>query len=45
MIVADPQFVCDAVTGADGCFHLAAIASVERISRDCLGIHRTNLTT
>jgi UDP-glucose 4-epimerase len=28
----------------DGCFHLAAIASVERGVQDWLGTHRTNLT-
>jgi UDP-glucose 4-epimerase len=42
--VADPQHVRDALAGADGCFHLAAIASVERSHRDWLGTHRTNLT-
>ncbi len=30
--------------GADGCFHLAAVASVERGNIDWLGTHRTNLT-
>jgi UDP-glucose 4-epimerase len=30
--------------GVDGCFHLAAIASVELGNRDWLGTHRTNLT-
>jgi len=30
--------------GVSGCFHLAAIASVERGNRDWLGTHRTNLT-
>jgi len=39
--VADPQLVRDALAGADGCFHLAAIASVERSHRDWLGTHRT----
>ena len=28
----------------DGCFHLAAIASVERSNLDWIGTHRTNLT-
>jgi UDP-glucose 4-epimerase len=41
--VADPQRVRDALAGADGCFHLAAIASVEQSHRDWLGTHRTNL--
>ena len=39
---------CDAVRAAmdriDGCFHLAAVASVERANRDWVGTHRTNLT-
>jgi UDP-glucose 4-epimerase len=42
--VADPALVAEAVAGADGCFHLAAVASVERGNRDWLGTHRTNLT-
>jgi UDP-glucose 4-epimerase len=33
-----------AVAGVDGCFHLAAIASVARGAEDWLGAHRTNLT-
>jgi UDP-glucose 4-epimerase len=33
-----------AMHGADGCFHLAAVASVELGNRDWLGTHRTNLT-
>jgi UDP-glucose 4-epimerase len=41
--VADPATVRRAVAGADGCFHLAAIASVELSRRDWLGTHRTNL--
>lgn len=32
------------MAGADGCFHLAAIASVERGNQDWLGTHRANLT-
>jgi UDP-glucose 4-epimerase len=36
--------VCRAVEGVAGCFHLAAIASVERGATDWLGTHRTNLT-
>jgi UDP-glucose 4-epimerase len=42
--VADLEAVSEAVRGVDGCFHLAAIASVERGVRDWLGTHRTNLT-
>jgi UDP-glucose 4-epimerase len=42
--VADPETVATAMQGADGCFHLAAIASVERGNLDWLGTHRTNLT-
>lgn len=42
--VADAALVRDAMAGAAGCFHLAAIASVERGVQDWLGTHRTNLT-
>jgi UDP-glucose 4-epimerase len=42
--VADAQAVAKAMDGVDGCFHLAAIASVELGNRDWLGTHRTNLT-
>jgi UDP-glucose 4-epimerase len=42
--VADPIAVRDALEGAAGCFHLAAIASVERGVTDWLGTHRANLT-
>jgi UDP-glucose 4-epimerase len=42
--VADPASVRDAIAGTDGCFHLAAVASVEKGNRDWLGTHRTNLT-
>jgi UDP-glucose 4-epimerase len=42
--VADPAAVRDAMAGTDGCFHLAAVASVEKGNRDWLGTHRTNLT-
>lgn len=42
--VADPGTVRDAVEGISGCFHLAAIASVERGVKDWLGTHRVNLT-
>jgi len=42
--VADPRVVLEAITGVDGCFHLAAIASVELSNRDWVRCHRTNLT-
>ncbi len=42
--VADAQAVAMAMDGIDGCFHLAAIASVELGNRDWLGTHRSNLT-
>ncbi|GIL41876.1 NAD-dependent epimerase/dehydratase family protein [Roseiterribacter gracilis] len=41
--VADDRAVARAMAGADGCFHLAAIASVERGNRDWLGTNRANL--
>jgi UDP-glucose 4-epimerase len=42
--VADSALVAAAMADADGCFHLAAVASVERGNLDWLGTHRTNLT-
>jgi UDP-glucose 4-epimerase len=42
--VADPAKVTEAMEGVDGCFHLAAVASVELGHRDWLGTHRANLT-
>ncbi len=42
--VADAAAVAEAMRGVDGCFHLAAVASVELGNRDWLGTHRTNLT-
>src|SRR5208282_72342 len=42
--IADPAAMQAAVAGVDGCFHLAAIASVARGVEDWLGSHRTNLT-
>jgi len=42
--VADAALVARTMQNADGCFHLAAVASVERGHRDWLGTHRTNLT-
>jgi UDP-glucose 4-epimerase len=42
--IADPAAMEVAVAGVDGCFHLAAIASVARGGEDWLGTHRANLT-
>lgn len=42
--VADAALVRQAMQGVDACFHLAAIASVERGVHDWLGTHRANLT-
>ncbi len=42
--VADPHIVRRALAGVDGCFHLAAIASVALSNCDWLRAHRTNLT-
>jgi UDP-glucose 4-epimerase len=42
--VADPVVVAEAMDGVDGCFHLAAIASVEKGVTDWLGTHQTNIT-
>ena len=42
--VADPKTVEAAMSGVDGCFHLAAVASVERSRQDWVGAHRTNVT-
>ena len=41
--VADQPVVRNAVEGVAGCFHLAAIASVDRGNSDWLGTHRANL--
>lgn len=41
--VADASCVRECFDGIDGCFHLAAIASVQRCNDDWLGAHRTNL--
>lgn len=41
--IADAQAVRAAMDGVDGCFHLAAIASVERGTQDWTGTHRVNL--
>jgi UDP-glucose 4-epimerase len=42
--VADAALVQHAMRGVAGCFHLAAVASVERGVQDWLGTHRANLT-
>ena len=42
--ITEPADTFRAVDGVDGCFHLAAIASVERGQRDWVGTHRVNLT-
>lgn len=42
--VADPKTVRSAMAGSEGCFHLAAIASVERGVREWLATHRVNLS-
>ncbi|MCR0985115.1 NAD-dependent epimerase/dehydratase family protein [Roseomonas populi] len=42
--VCQPMALREALAGVDGCFHLAAIASVQRGERDWLGAHRTNLS-
>ncbi len=41
---ADPACVARAMEGVDGCFHLAAIASVEKGITDWLGTHHANIT-
>jgi UDP-glucose 4-epimerase len=42
--IADPEAAMHATDGIAGCFHLAAIASVERGISDWLGTHRANQT-
>jgi UDP-glucose 4-epimerase len=42
--VADPELVNAAMADVAGCFHLAAIASVEQSTSDWFGVHRTNLS-
>ena len=41
--VSNPATVSGAMVGMDGCFHLAAIASVVRANEDWMGTHRVNL--
>lgn len=40
--VTDPRTVAEVMHDVDGCFHLAAIASVERGNLDWFGTHRVN---
>src|SRR5215831_12926239 len=42
--VTDPEAVNQAFDGIDGCFHLAAIASVERSHSEWVRPHKVNLT-
>jgi len=42
--VSDSAMVNRAMRGIDGCFHLAAIASVQRSNEDWLGTHAANQT-
>lgn len=42
--VTDPTAVSEAFEGIDGCFHLAAIASVVRSNHEWLRTHQVNLT-
>jgi UDP-glucose 4-epimerase len=42
--VTDPHAVEQAFNGIDGCYHLAAIASVVRSHRDWVRTHQVNLT-
>ena len=42
--VADPRTVAVGMAEVEGCFHLAAVASVVRSNEDWLGTHRTNLS-
>ncbi|MBV9755747.1 MAG: SDR family NAD(P)-dependent oxidoreductase [Alphaproteobacteria bacterium] len=42
--VTDPRAIRHALEGADGCFHLAGIASVERSRREWRRVHVVNVT-
>ncbi len=42
--VADEQLVKQAMSGMDGCFHLAAVASVQRGNEEWVATHKSNLT-
>jgi UDP-glucose 4-epimerase len=41
--VTDEERVRDAVNGVNGCFHLAAVASVPRCNRELAACHRVNI--
>ena len=40
--VADPELLGRGMDGVDGCFHLAAVSSVQRCTEHPLATHRTN---
>ena len=42
--ITDSKIVAHAMQNIDGCFHLAAIASVAKATEDWVGCHRANLT-
>ena len=42
--VADAALVADLMRGADGCFHLAAVASTQRSNEAWVDTHRSNLS-
>jgi UDP-glucose 4-epimerase len=42
--IRDKSLVSELMQQVDGCFHLAAIASVERSNQDWVGTHEVNLT-
>src|SRR5438874_6048492 len=42
--IVDPDVVNSSLQAVSGCFHLAAVASVERSVNDWLGSHYTNLS-
>ncbi len=42
--VADGDLVKEAMVDMEGCFHLAAVASVQQSVEDWAGTHRSNLT-
>jgi UDP-glucose 4-epimerase len=42
--ITNPDTVAHAFEGIEGCFHLAAIASVEQCNREWLRTHQVNLT-
>ena len=42
--VSNPDVIAKAMSGMDGCFHLAAIASVQRSNEEWALTHRVNLT-